>query len=212
MSWQLSTTEARVLGCLIEKQITTPDYYPLTLNALTTACNQKQNRHPVMDLAETDVVRALDQLKDAGLSVTTIQVGSRMPKYRHIAPEKLSLSPAETAVLCELLIRGPQTVGELKGHSARMHAFADLDSVQQRLDRLTAGELVVELPKAPGRKECRYAHLLCGEPEITEEAALAPRPEAATVQVRADNERIAALEAEMAELKEAFAAFKKQFE
>ena len=214
----LDPVEIRVLGCLVEKDMTTPEYYPLTLNALKAACNQKSNREPVMALAETDVVRALDGLRFKGLALQSAD-GGRVPKYAHSLPAKLHLDPAELAVLAVLMLRGPQTVGELRTRCERLHAFADLAAVETVLDELAEREppLTVRLPRRPGRKEHRYAQLLGKEPEFRE-ADQVPE-EAATRQVRAENERIAALEeeiaalrSEMEALRQEFAAFRKEFE
>jgi len=218
MEMTLSPIEARVLGSLAEKEMTTPEYYPLSLNALTNACNQKTNREPVMTLDETDVVRALDRLRQLGLATQSAE-GSRVPKYGHNLPGKFRLEPEELAVLTELLLRGPQTVGELRARADRMHPFADLAAVEEVLDELMEKEppLAVRLPRQPGRKEHRYAHLLAGEADVEESAPATP--ESATLRVRAENERIAALEGEMADLRAEFeglkremAEFKSQFE
>ena len=215
----LNASEVRVLGALIEKEMTTPDYYPLSLNALTNACNQKSNRDPVLELAETDVVRALDGLRFKGLALQSGD-GGRVPKYAHSVPGKLHLDPAELAILCELLLRGPQTVGELRTRCERMHPFADLAAVETVLQELAERQppLTAKLPRQPGRKEHRFAQLLAGAPELptTEPAATA---EAATLQVRAENERLAALETEVARLRDEMrdlrrelAGFRAQFE
>lgn len=215
----LNDIEVRVLGCLIEKEMTTPEYYPLSLNALTNACNQKSNREPVLSLEETEVVRALDSLRFKGLAMQAGD-GGRVPKYRHALAGKLFLEPSELAILGELLLRGPQTVGELRGRAERMHPFPSLEDVETILQELQEKEkpLVVKLPRQPGRKEHRYAHLLAGEPQLAAEESAAA-PEAARLQVMAENERIAALEQEVAALREELAAlkremvdFRKQFE
>ncbi|PLX82341.1 MAG: DUF480 domain-containing protein [Desulfuromonas sp.] len=215
----LDVIEARVLGCLVEKEMATPDYYPLSLNALTNACNQKSNRNPVMALEEADAARALERLRAVGLAVAAAS-GGRVPKYGHNLRGKLMLDEDELALLCMLLLRGPQTVGELRGRTERMHPFAELAEVEAALQVLADKEppLAVKLPRQPGRKENRFAHLLCGEPE-TESEGNAPPAEAATLRVRAENERIAALEEEVAALREeleglktAMAEFKSQFE
>lgn len=215
----LNDVEVRVLGCLIEKELTTPEYYPLTLNALTNACNQKSNRDPVLTLEEADVVRALDALKFKQLALLSAE-GGRVPKYRHALVEKLRLDPPELAVLAELLLRGPQTVGELRTRGERMHPFPDLAAVEDVLGELMARTppLVVRLPRQPGRKESRHAHLFAGEPEaVTEEPV--PAPEAARLRVMAENERVAKLEEEVAllrgevvELRRLVEEFKSQFE
>lgn len=211
---RLDEVEARVLACLIEKQVTTPEYYPMTLNALTAACNQKSNRDPVMALEETLVVRTLDRLQDRRLIVRTVTAGGRTPKYRHSLTDRVPLGPARMAVLCELMLRGPQTVGELKGRAARMHPFEDLQAVEAALTALAGREppLVAVLPRQAGRKEPRWAHLLCGAPEVAAESPPEAPPEPARVQARAEDERIAALEARLAALEEAFAAFRRQLE
>jgi hypothetical protein len=221
MQIELSTIEARVLGALIEKAVTTPEYYPLTLNGLTAACNQKSNRDPVMALEEKQVVRALDHLREKGLAVQKTLADARVPKYGHTIQQLVELSPAERAALCVLLLRGPQTPGEVRGRTGRLHEFGDLVEVEATLDGLAArpdGPFVVKLPRQPGRREHRYAHLLCGDVEVEAEAATLPS-EPATRAVRADDERIAALEQEVASLRDAvaelqqrFADFARQFE
>ncbi len=219
----LNEVEVRVIGALIEKQITTPDYYPLTLNALTAACNQKSNRHPVVEFGDKNVARALEDLRDKGLARMVSGAEQRVPKYYHLFTEKLGLAAAEVATLCVLMLRGPQTVGEIRGRTGRLHEFTGLDEVESTLQALVdreTGPLVEQLPRQPGRKESRYAHLLAGKPEIPEEEEEGERHlERATLEVRADNERIARLEAEtvvlrqeLEALKEAFDRFKSQFE
>jgi len=154
---RLDAVEARVLASLIEKQVTTPEYYPMTLNALTAACNQKSNRDPVLALEETRVVRVLDALQDRRLIIRTVTAGGRVPKYRHAFADQVPLGPARMAVLCELMLRGPQTVGELKGRASRMHPFEDLQAVEAALTALAGREppLAALLPRQPGRKEPR---------------------------------------------------------
>lgn len=220
MGFVLNLVEARVLGCLVEKEMTTPEYYPLSLNALTNACNQKSNRDPVMALEDEDVVKALDGLRFKQLAVVSAD-GGRVPKYRHILAEKMQLVEPELALICELLVRGPQTVGELRNRGERMHPFADLAAVEETLRELMERErpLVARLARQAGRKEARYAQLLCGEPEENIAPDAPAPPEAARVRVMADNERIsgletevAALRAEMAGLRQMVEEFKKQFE
>ncbi|HIJ88684.1 MAG TPA: YceH family protein [Desulfuromonadales bacterium] len=215
----LNDIEVRVLGSLIEKELTTPEYYPLSLNALTNACNQKSNRDPAMTLAEEEVVRALDSLRFKQLAVLSAD-GGRVPKYRHLMAEKSGLMPAELAIICELLVRGPQTVGELRTRGERMHPFGDLAAVEEVLQELLVREtpLITLLPRQSGRKEGRYAQLFSGIPENSEESSEA-RPEPARQRVVAENERVAKLEAEVASLREEILAlrrlmeeFKKQFE
>jgi uncharacterized protein YceH (UPF0502 family) len=208
----LNDIEVRVLGSLIEKELTTPEYYPLSLNSLTNACNQKSNRDPAMNLAEEDVVRALDSLRFKQLAVLSAD-GGRVPKYRHLMAEKLSLMPAEQAIICELLVRGPQTVGELRTRGERMYPFGDLAAVEEVLQELLVREtpLITLLPRQPGRKEGRYAQLFSGIPENTEDASEV-RPEPARQRVVAENERIAKLEAEVTSLQEEVAGLRKIME
>jgi uncharacterized protein YceH (UPF0502 family) len=207
------------LGSLIEKELTTPEYYPLSLNSLTNACNQKSNRDPVMALVEEDVVRALDSLRFKQLVVLSAD-GGRVPKYRHLLAEKLGLMPAEQAIICELLVRGPQTVGELRTRGERMHPFGDLAAVEEVLNELMVREtpLITLMARQPGRKEGRYAQLFSGMPECGEESS-ETRPEAARQRVVAENERIVkleeeiiALQEEVAGLRQMMAEFKAQFE
>lgn len=218
----LDSAEVRVLGSLIEKQVTTPDYYPLTLNALTNACNQLTNREPVVAFDETTVVRALDGLRDKRLATLFSGAESRVAKYKHTLTDAVLLTPGEVALLCVLMLRGPQTVGELRTRSERLFRFDTLPEVEEALQALTQRQphaLVAKLPRQPGTKEARYAHLLSGPVENVVAAESAPRPEPATLAVRAENERIAKLEQETAELRQQlaglqqeFAAFRKQFE
>ncbi len=169
----LSEIETRILGSLVEKEITTPDYYPLTLNALTNACNQKNNRDPVVSFDEASVLRGIEQLRERKLVSTVTGAGIRVPKYKHSFRESYDLTAEETSVLCLLMLRGPQTVGELRNRSGPMHSFATLDDVQRTLDTLQGSgsrrEMVVRLPRQAGHKEARYAHLLAGEPRIEKE-------------------------------------------
>lgn len=215
----LTDIEVRVLGCLIEKELTTPEYYPLSLNSLTNACNQKSNRDPVINLAEEEVVRALDSLRFKQLAVLSAD-GGRVPKYRHLLAEKLGMIPAELAIICELLVRGPQTVGELRTRGERMHPFGDLTSVEEVLLELSQREkpFVIQMPRQPGRKEGRFAQLFSGMPEIAADPH-AQAPEAARMRVIVENERIAKLEEEVLALRSEVAAlqrimveFKAQFE
>ena len=217
MTMPINDVEARILGALIEKELTTPEYYPLTLNSLTNACNQKSNRDPVMQLEDEEVVRGLDKLRMKGFARLSGE-GGRVPKYCHSLGEKLA--PPELAVLAELLLRGPQTLGELRTRSDRMSAFADTAAVEEVLADLQKYELQLAtlLPRQPGQKEQRYAHLLSGEP-VLPQAEKTLQPEAARVKVMAEDERIAAVESEVALLKEELASlkqimaeFKAQFE
>ena len=219
MDITLNNIEVRVLGSLVEKELTTPEYYPLSLNSLTNACNQKSNRDPVMALTDEEVVRALDSLRFKQLSVISAD-GGRVPKYRHLLAEKLGLVPAEQAVLCELLLRGPQTVGELRTRCERMHPFGDLSAVEVVLQELMEREspMIALMARQPGRKEGRYAQLFSELPESGAEGAESA-PEAARQRVNAENERVARLEEEMAvlrtemeDLRQLVDEFKKQFE
>jgi uncharacterized protein YceH (UPF0502 family) len=158
----LGQAELRVLGCLLEKQRTTPDVYPLTLNSLRSACNQATNRDPVVEYDDTVLRLALHRLERRGLIRLASGRGSRAPKYRHLLAEALPMSPDEEAVMCVLMLRGPQTPGELKGRAGRMHAFSGLEPVQQTLARLIERRLVARLERRPGQKEERYAQLLAG--------------------------------------------------
>ncbi|MHB8056857.1 MAG: YceH family protein [Desulfuromonadaceae bacterium] len=219
MDITLNNIEVRVLGSLIEKELTTPEYYPLSLNSLTNACNQKSNRDPVTVLTEEEVVRALDSLRFKQFVVLSAD-GGRVSKYRHLLAEKLGLMPAELAVLCELLVRGPQTAGELRTRGERMHPFGDLAAVEEVLQELIQREnpLIALMARQPGRKEGRYAQLFSGPAAYVEEGS-EPRPEAARQRVIAENERIAKLEEEVAALRgevvglqQMMAEFKAQFE
>jgi uncharacterized protein YceH (UPF0502 family) len=166
----LTAPEVRVLGCLLEKQRTTPDAYPLSLNALRLACNQSTNREPVVDYDEALIRDALERLQRRGLTRFASGAGSRAAKFRHLLAEALPMDSAEQAVLCVLMLRGAQTPGELKQRGERMHPFADLSEVQQTLQRLSERELVMRLDRRPGQKEERYAHRL-GEPADDHEEA-----------------------------------------
>jgi uncharacterized protein YceH (UPF0502 family) len=192
---ELTDRELRVLGCLIEKEMTTPDYYPMTLNSLVTACNQKSNRTPVVDFSETEVLEAVDQLRDRGLARTVHGKGDRALKYKHVAPETLEVSARQCAVLAVLALRGPQTLGELRSRTGRYVEFADLDDVAAELAALAAAEepRVARLERRPGEKESRYRHLLGG----TDPAPNAPAPLPA-----AKADRIAELEDELDELRQ----------
>src|SRR4051812_19125920 len=211
----LTEIEIRVLGALIEKDVTTPDYYPLSLNALVNACNQKNNRDPVMTLDEGAVRDALQTLQEKRLAGPASGADSRVTKYEHRAAEVFNFTRGETAVLCVLLLRGPQTPGEMRGRGERMHRFEDLDEVQSALQKLMQREpaLVKVLPRQPGTKESRYVHLLSGDVDVTE---VAP---SSTHRKGDDDDRAARLEeevsglrTEMADLKDQFARFRKQFE
>jgi len=214
----LTENEARVLGSLVEKDITTPDYYPMSLNALVNACNQKSNRDPVMSLNEEAVRQAIYSLNEKGLAGTASTADSRVPKYEHRMQEAFNFTRRETALLCVLMLRGPQTPGELRGRTERMHPFEDLTDVQSTLQKLMTREepLVKVLPRQPGTKEARYAHLLCGEQPGWDAP---PAAVETRVESSAGGERIARLEEavanlnrEIADLKQEFAGFRRQFE
>ena len=210
----LSDVDVRVIGSLIEKEITTPDNYPLTLNALVGACNQTSNRDPVMTLDDATVARSLDDLARRSLVGAVHRSDSRAKRYRHRLSESLSLHPAETAVMCVLMLRGAQTAGEIRTRTARLFAFRDLAHVDVTLEALMtlATPLVAQMPRRPGQKEVRYAHLLSGEPVD------AP-PELETRAFVIETDRVAALEqsveslrAELAELRERFEALQREFQ
>jgi uncharacterized protein YceH (UPF0502 family) len=203
----LSPIAARVLGSLVEKEITTPEYYPLSLNALVNACNQKNNREPVMKLDEDQIRQALHRLEDEGLAGSAHGADSRVAKYEHRMQEFFNFTRGEIAVACVLLLRGPQTPGELRGRSERMHRFAELSDVQSTLQRLMQREppLVKVLARQPGTKEARYAHLFSGEP--AEVAAQAETTESA-----GNGPSMAQLEAEIAALREEVAELRGQVE
>ena len=218
----LSADEVRVIGSLMEKRITTPEYYPLSLNALTNACNQKSNRDPVMSYNDVDMARLVDGLRDkrliamvTGASATV----SRVPKYRELFSETIGLDEKDMALLCELMVRGPQTAAQLRSRAERLHRFADLAEVDATLQDLMSREfpLIAKMPRQPGFKEGRYAHLLCGAPSVSSEP-LAPAPEPAMLEVHAEKERMAlmeteitALRTELTELRTQFEDFRKQF-
>jgi uncharacterized protein len=213
----LNAAEARVLGALIEKDITTPDYYPLSLNALINACNQKNNREPVTNFDEETVRLALRNLSDKRLAGTAGGADSRVTKYEHRLQEALNLTRPETAILCVLLLRGPQTPGELRGRTERMYRFEHLDDVLSALQQLIRRDppLAKALGRRPGTKEIRYAHLLSGDVEAWEspaEAASAGSGSADSERIARLEEQVASLQREVAELKQEMAEFRKQFE
>jgi len=197
MNIELNALEARVIGCLVEKQITTPDQYPLSVNALTNACNQKSNRDPVLDLDERAVQQIVDALVRKHLIIERSGFGSRVPKYQHVFCNSefgsLKFSPLETAIVCELLLRGPQTPGELRAHAARMCAVSDVSDVETALQALMSrqdGPFVARLAREPGRRESRYAQLFTGAVEELMDAGEAN----STPPIDADDDRLARLE------------------
>ncbi|WP_394766598.1 YceH family protein [uncultured Paludibaculum sp.] len=210
MSFDLDLVEARVLGCLAEKDMATPEYYPLSLNALTNACNQKTNRDPVVSFDEVTVREALSSLRDRGLATFVSEAGSRVEKFRHRLNERFNFTRGEMSVLTVLLLRGPQTPGELRQRTDRMHAFDDLDALTHTLERLAARDpepIVRQLERVPGMKEARWAHLLSGEPAMP----AAPYAETAVVHGSPLQERVERLEEELRNLREEFDRFKAQF-
>jgi uncharacterized protein len=216
----LSENEVRVLGSLIEKQITTPEYYPLTLNSLTAACNQKNNRNPVTSLTESEVDDALYTLRDKNLAYVFHGSTSRVPKYKHVAPEVLQLTPPELAAMCVLMLSGPQTVGEIRTRGSRLYEFSGLDEVEEMLHSLSARDtdaLVMKLPRQPGQKEARFAHLLSGEPAVEAVAEVSTTGRAERRPNDADRvakleEQLQALAQQVEGLAAQFEEFKKQFE
>ena len=214
----LTEVEVRALGALVEKDITTPDYYPLSLNALVNACNQKNNRDPVMTLDENAVRDSLATLQEKTLAGPASGADSRVTKFEHRLQEVFNFDRREIAVLCVLLLRGPQTPGELRGRTERMYSFEALDDVISTLDRLAqrAPPLAVILPRQPGTKESRYMHLFSGEPVLDAPALIAPDSQRST---GSSGDRLSRLEDEVAQLREELsrvqeqlAAFRKQFE
>jgi uncharacterized protein len=231
MLYSLTDIEARVLGALIEKEITTPEYYPLSLNALVNACNQKSNRAPEMHLDDDAVLQALRTLEQKGFAGKGDNMDGRVKKYEHRLADAFNFTRPETAVLCELLLRGPQTPGELRSRAERMHHFDDLESVNSTLRHLIERDppLAKLLPRQPGTKEARYMHLLSGEvtPAAVSESApppstksviafpttasAAPAPSAAD-RITGLEQKVSSLEQEIADLKQQLANFRKQFE
>jgi uncharacterized protein YceH (UPF0502 family) len=209
MTILLTPVETRVLGSLVEKETTTPEYYPLSLNALVNACNQKNNREPVMQLSEEEVREALHGLDAQGLAGSARGSDSRVTKYEHHLQEVFNFTRGETAVLCVLLLRGPQTPGELRGRSERMYRFEEIEDVLSVLQRLMQREpaLVTALARQPGTKEIRYSHLLSGEPEVSS----APPPQRPADQPDASTQdRLLQLETEVAGLRREVMELKNQ--
>lgn len=218
----LSAPEVRVLGCLLEKSETTPDAYPLTLNSLLLACNQKSNRDPIVEYDEDIAIEALDDLRKKGFAFRVDVAGSRVAKFRHNIDELLGLSQGSKALLTVLLLRGAQTLGELRTRSERMHSFATTEAVEAELIEVAEEverPLWMKLPRAPGKKEERYMHLLSGKPDLENfETSTVPAQDPATNKLAARDERIqnledeiSALKTELAQLKDEFEAFKQEF-
>jgi uncharacterized protein YceH (UPF0502 family) len=204
----------RVLGSLIEKETTTPDNYPLTLNALTTACNQTSNRDPVLTLDEDTVLKSLADLDRRSLARAVHRSDSRVRRYRHLLVESMHLHPAEMAVLCLLMLRGPQTTGELKTRTARLFEFPDLARLEITLEALRtfSPPLVTALPRRPGQKEVRYAHLLSGEPDADAPPQAAADDPVEPGRIDALEHMVESLRAQMAELRAQFEAFRREFQ
>jgi uncharacterized protein YceH (UPF0502 family) len=207
MDFRLDPVEVRVLGSLLEKEIATPEYYPLSLNALVNACNQKSNREPVVNYDEATVEEALTTLREKGAATRITGREVRVPKHGQRFTEKFNLGRREAAVMCVLMLRGPQTVGEIRGRTDRLYTFDDLEAVESTLHRLEEMEFVKQLPRQAGFKESRFAQLLSGDVEIASEAA-AP----AAAHGPSDRERITTLEAALADLRREFDEFRKRFE
>lgn len=218
MSAKLTEVEARIVGALVEKQLTTPEYYPLTLNALIAACNQKSNREPVVSYDERTVESALETLRDRNIVYVFYGSTSRVPKYKHMLPGVYELEPSEVAVMCVLMLRGAQTIGEIRGRTERLYDFRDLNDVQETLDALMKRDepLIARLERAPGQKEARFAHLLCGEEHLAIMAEAAARPagggSAGNERIEKLEQEIEGLKTELAEFRAIFEEFRKQFE
>lgn len=210
---ELTPEECRVLGCLVEKAITTPDYYPLTLNSLLAACNQKTSRDPVVQYSDDEVMIAIDGLKEKHLATRITGADARVPRFRHLMADALRVNQPELAALTVLMLRGAQTVGEIRGRTGRMYEFDSLQEVEDTLQALSEREpraLIVQLPRRPGEKEARWAHLLSGQPEVdmtTEAEPSSPRAS----RVGELESRVATLEDELAALKAEFQRFREQF-
>lgn len=209
MEWELGDVEVRVLGCLLEKELATPEYYPLSLNALVNACNQKTNRQPVLSLAAETVIEALRSLKEMRLVVQSD--ASRVAKYYQSFAKHYNLVNRETALMGLLLLRGPQTPGELRTRADNLCSFESLEQVSATLDRLASSSLVMQLPRQPGQKEQRYAHLLAGAPEPASITGGDVQGEATVVVRRVGGERIEALEERVTQLEEELASLHEAF-
>jgi uncharacterized protein YceH (UPF0502 family) len=207
MNTELDEVEARVVGCLIEKEGTTPDYYPLTVNALIAACNQKTNRNPVVDYNEDIVTKALDSLRDKNLVYVLFGGSSRVAKYKHLVPKILELKYPEVAAICVLLLRGPQTLGEIKARTTRLYSYDDIGQVEETLRGLEKRDepLIVNLGRQPGQKEARFAHLLSGEVEIDEVGFQ-------QVVSSSSKSKVAELEAEISDLREKLESLRDEFD
>lgn len=215
MKIEIEALEARVLGAFIEKDLATPEHYPLSLNALTNACNQKSNRYPVLQLPEAEILAAVELLRNKGLAMQSQNAGSRVNKFRHTLRERLYLEDQELAILAELLLRGPQTPGELRSRADRMAGFKDLPQVDDNLQELIDKEppMVIKLARQAGRKEHRYMHLLCGPVAETDQSLAEPPGMSNTANPTAELEtEVTLIKAELAALRLEFEEFRKQFE
>jgi uncharacterized protein YceH (UPF0502 family) len=209
----LNDVEVRVLGSLVEKQVTTPEYYPLTINALTLACNQKNNRNPVTAYDESTVEQAVQTLREKNLVYVFHGSTSRVPKYKHVMPEVMHLSAPELAIMCVLMLRGTQTPGELRGNASRLHDFSSLEEIQQILDSLISREpepLVMRLPRQQGQKEVRFVHLLSGPIDV--DTIVVEQPARVNTPRQSQWERVDKLEQEVATLTAAMQKLQEQFE
>jgi uncharacterized protein len=210
----LNDVEVRVLGALIEKQVTTPEYYPLTLNALVQACNQKNNRNPITAFDEATVAQALESLREKTLTYVFYGSNTRVPKYKHVTTEILHLDQRQLALMCVLMLRGSQTIGELRERASRLYSFSGLEEVQETLDSLISIEqepLVAKLPRQPGQKEARFAHLLAGEPSI-EQVAEREYSENRGLSKRLETDRVSRIERDLETLSEEVRRLQQQFE
>ena len=216
MSEKFTEVETRILGALIEKQLTTPEYYPLTLNALVAACNQKTNREPVVAFDEETVAAALERLRDKNIVYVFYGAGSRTVKYKHILPDVFETNAAETAILCVLMLRGAQTLGELRERTSRLYEFSGLGEVNETLDGLIRRDepLVIRLERQAGQKEIRFAHLLSGEVSAQNQnvSAAKPMPNNQTERIEKLESEVENLRNELNDFRQTFEDFRKQFE
>ncbi len=214
MTEKLTETEVRVVGCLIEKQLTTPEYYPLTLNALVAACNQKTSREPVVSFSDETVEKALDGLREKNLVYVFYGSTSRVPKYKHLVPDVFELTPSEVAVVCVLMLRGAQTLGELRERTGRLYEFSALGEVAETLDGLMKREepLISRLERQPGQKEIRFFHLLSGEVQTENTSVLPENDKIETDRLTKLEQEVESLRGELGALEKTFENFKQQFE
>lgn len=213
----LTAEEVRVLGSLIEKQLTTPEYYPLTLNSLTAACNQKSNRDPVVNFDEATIQTAIDSLREKNLVYLFYGSTSRAVKYKHMMPSVFDLNEAEVAVMCVLMLRGPQTLGEIRERTGRLHEFSGMGEVNETLDRLAGRDepLIAKLERQPGQKEGRFAHLLSGPIDVeklTFAREKTPASPASTERIETLEAEVGKLRSELESFRSEFAEFRKQFD